>query len=326
LLSAIVAAPFWWSIVVHYRVQIRNPAPLEWLANELKFEVWRDEFFRLPTFRASVALVGFLGLFLPRTVGRHARAAIFTWCAVAVLGVAHGWAVELWRVRPFLPSWHFYFYFRALQSLLFGLGVFVFLRGAEWAISKPHRFGPTPSEAAQRAAPFVVVIGLGALCLTRFGAYTSRFDLIFNRNESIRFAKLPTIRLYEWILEKTEPNDVFLADGDAGFRAVMPAGRKLVAVPHIFSNPYVNLERRMVDAASMRRSLDAGRWDEFSRVARRYEVRYVTVAASERSTFRRPKGKLYRVYKASRTSDFDVYEIAGESRHEGTAASRSADD
>jgi hypothetical protein len=326
LVSAIVAAPFWWSVVVHYQIQIRNPAPLEWLANELKFEVWREELLRLPSFRGSVALVGFAGLFVPRTVASHARNAILAWGAVAVVGIAHGWTVELWRVRPFLPSWHFLFYLRALESLLFGLGVLVLLRTAVWAASKARRFAPSTAKTAERAVPVVVVLGLCALCLTRFGAYKSRFDLVFNRGESIRFAKLPTIALYDWILEKTEPNDVFLADGDAGFRAVMPAGRKLVEIPHIFSNPYVNLEQRMTDAASMRRSLDAGRWDEFVRVARRYDARYATVAASERTAFRRPKGKLRRVYTAARTSGFDVYDIAAESRHERANASRSAGD
>jgi hypothetical protein len=58
------------------------------------------------------------------------------------------------------------------------------------------------------------------------------------------------VPLYQWLLTHTPPSALFVADvstdgtHDTASTAVLAAGRKSVALPFIFSNPYVNWETR----------------------------------------------------------------------------------
>jgi hypothetical protein len=179
-----------------------------------------------------------------------------------------------------------------------------------------RRFSVTP-EAADRVAVALAALALFWLSAARWGAYRSRPDLVFNRSEALKFSRLSSTRVYAWVLEHTAPTDVFLSDDEPSFRAVMPAGRKLIVVPELFSNPYVDVKPRIRDSASMYRSLDEGRWDEFLGVARKYSVRYVTLPVKKRSRFKRESAPiLRRVYSNPRSAGFDVYEV------QGNAASR----
>jgi len=58
------------------------------------------------------------------------------------------------------------------------------------------------------------------------------------------------VPLYQWLLTNTPPSALFVVDvstngvHDTASTAVLAAGRKSVALPFIFSNPYVNWEPR----------------------------------------------------------------------------------
>jgi hypothetical protein len=118
------------------------------------------------------------------------------------------------------------------------------------------------------------------------------------------------LELYHWILSNTHPMDVFLADPEASFYAVGMAGRKVVAIYELFSNPYVDLAPRARDAAAMLDQVKAGRWSEFSSTAHRYQLRYVALPAVERERVDAHEvTMLRRVLSATETRGWDVYRL-----------------
>jgi hypothetical protein len=273
--AVVVSSPFWWSIA-SYGAAIRNATPLEWVASELKLEQWAALLEREMTLRGSFAIAGLVALVAFGWPKRpFARAVLTAWLAVSLLGIGYGYARELTKLPPLLPSWHFYFYLQALLAALFGVGAAFAAGGFARLLAKLPRLRGVRPSVLERWSFVGALVALLVLVLVRFGDYRKRADIGPNRAEAERFASLPTTALYRWILNETRPNDVFLADSGIGFYAVQAAGRKVVALQDLFANPYVDAKRRERDAESMFRDLRKGRVERFLRKGRRYAVRFV---------------------------------------------------
>ena len=81
--------------------------------------------------------------------------------------------------------------------------------------------------------------------------------------------------MYEWLRRETSPADVVLAPLNTGQYVVGAAGRKVVAVDKLFSNPYVDWGERARDRDEMDRLFTRGEWTPFLNLAARHRVRYV---------------------------------------------------
>lgn len=305
--AALVSSPFWW-IIAGYGAKIRNATPLEWVASELTVREWPALLRRELTLRGAFAvagLVAFAGFGWPKRP--FSRAVLAGWLATSLLGLGYGYARQLAKLPPLLPSWHFYFYLQALGAVLFGLGGAWVVDGLVRLFRRlpPLRAEPTP--ALERWTFVGLLVALTVVVLVRFGDYRRRVDIGPNRTEAERFASMPATALYRWILDQTRPSDVFLADSGIGFYAVQAAGRKVVALQDLFSNPYVDVKKRERDADSMFRDLrKEGRAERFLRRARRYGVRFVIldhqfpVAAENAALLKQIKGfSHHRVYEVA---------------------------
>jgi hypothetical protein len=85
--------------------------------------------------------------------------------------------------------------------------------------------------------------------------------------------------MYQWIVTSTNRFDVFIAPHNLGLSVIATAGRKVVALDSLFSNPFVNWEQRAHDQDEMIQSLERGAWTGFSTLAGHYRVRYIATDA-----------------------------------------------
>jgi hypothetical protein len=314
-LALLVASPFLLDIFVHYGGKVRNPAPLTWLAGELSLAAAGSLAERLLSVRGVLALAGLLGLFWPGVVARRARWALAAWFVFASLGLAYGYASQRTKLPPLMPSWHFYFYLQAFESAAFGVGA-LFVSGLvaragaylarRGALSKLPARLKLPDTA--RVLDLAVVVLL-VLVVVRWDRYAERPDLKVNRDAALGNAKAPEAELYAWALRHAKPSDVFLAETSPS-HWLSAAGRKVVWLSDIFSNPYVKLRPRASDAPNMLAYLRDGRYAEFSKLAARHQVRFVVLHSDLRSQLSAAQPKvLKRRHKAKRKPGFDVYAV-----------------
>jgi hypothetical protein len=308
--AATVAWPFWNDVFEHVQRGVRNPAPMQWVAAELDLRYLPQLVEWHESLRGSLALIGLVHLFFrARHYCRHTRRALLGWGLAVAVGLAYGYASQRMSLPTLLPSWHFYFYLHALESVLFGVGVAAlgaFLVRVAIDTRYVSRFSRNTFELAAHVACIVPLLLYSGLNWDR---YRRRMDLVDNRGAALESAKARTVELYRWILNNTEPDAVFLADGEASFYAVASAGRKVVAMQDLFSNPYIDVAQRAREAAVMFEHMRSVRWSEFSRIAGRYQLKYVALPIDERE--RLEDGAvtaLRRVFTAADARGWDVYQ------------------
>jgi hypothetical protein len=312
--GVVVSSPFWLPIAVH-GARIRNPAPLAWLAGELALDRGPDLLAREWAPRGVLAALGLAALVsFHRPPRAYATWAILAWLAAVVVGLAYGFAQQLVSLPPLLPSWHFLFYLQAAISILFGWGIASLLVLVSRVTDDAVRARGVTQATLSLSKSVLAVVVLGGLVASRFNAYPKRRDIVENRRESKRFSNEPVLQVHRWALERARPEDVFLAEPEVSFFTAA-AGRKVVALNEIFSNPYVSVKRRGRDASTMLRALHDGDVRAFSKRSKEYSVKYVVLSAHEASTLA-PEftGVLSRVAELSEHSIFRVVRSSGSPR------------
>jgi len=317
LSSIVVGWPFLREWLSHPR-RVQNPAPLTWVAGELRLDTWRQAAERLTGLRGILALVGASTLLATwgakNQLPRHTARVVLGWGLVAGLGLGYGYAAQLMPLPPFLPSWHFFFYLQALQSVLFGVGVAALVGRVVDARFKVlvATLGERPGKRQWQHLSLAGAL-LSAFVLLTYSRYEGRADLVDNRRASLDYGASPSIEVYHWLLQHTVPADVVLAQDPVRFYGVQPAGRKLVALPPLFSNPFVALEPRREDSLRMYADLESGDESEFRTLAHKYEVHYVVLEAAKPVTVSH-EHLLRRVFESEdRQRGWDIYAIRDES-------------
>jgi len=251
----VVSVPFTFSILGRYHLAIVNHAPNNWkypllLASNFSAFVWDN----ISWFTAFALL----GLFLLPTEepGRHRKMLLLSWLAVCCAALAINFLQQLLPPKlqlAIVPAHHFLFYLRAIEHLLFGLGV-VF--GCRLLAAKVvPRFFPTLAIEENRMptiAATLIIVAMISFLVFALPAYRTRFDFTNARSQAISFQERKAyLDAYHWILTNTKPVDVFLSlAADFDLSIVGPADRKVVVTcqPE-FSNPYVDWKSR-ADIAS----------------------------------------------------------------------------
>lgn len=309
--AAVVASPFYGGLALAYGGQVRNVEPLTWIAGELRIESIPGLLAREVSLRGLVALVGLLALFVPKGPARgRPRVALLAWFAATIAGLLYGYASQRIRLPPLMPSWHFYFYLQAFESVAFGLGGAVLAgllsRGAAWLLRRRR----IDVQRLRVRSLDVLVAGAFLVALLRWERYADRPDLRDYRSQSFVYQKLPDMELYRWALHHAAPSDVVLAEGGPSF-FVAAAGRKVIAVQRLFANPYLAPEERERAQRLMLDSLSARKFDVFLKEARRYRVRYVAILSDKKKPGWLAGSPLKRVHRARRRPGFDVYAVTG---------------
>jgi len=259
----LVGLPLLISIVGHYWLVIRNPGPSGWVAPGLEHSQLTGALFETlrPTIPGVFALTGILFLLRARrsASARVVLVSALTTAALFSYGYLAQWAGAAGLALPTpVPHFHFLFYLRAFEAMAFGLGV-----------ARLAELGP------ERLRSSLLIATLAASTWLSWPAYRSRPDFTLERDFARQlFASRELVDMFDWIRTNTSPGDVILAREDLSLAVIGTAGRKVVAVDRLFSNPFVDWETRVRDRDRMFDALDRGDAAELMRVASQYRVRY----------------------------------------------------
>lgn len=216
-------------------------------------------------------------------------------------------------VPSIVPGFHFLFYLKALESILFGYGMITISRLIIVLISYLIPFMDRLLFARNRLKLWSERAVLSLLILVTlvkaYPSYLSREDFTGLRVLAQQMSQRQDMKAFTWIREHTQPTDIFLAPDDLGLFLVGPSGRKVVAVDGFFSNPYVDWITRVFDRNLMLEYLKVGDFKEFCTLALKYPVTYVmTYPDQSRDVDKVASFFLYKEFTSDKTS---IYRVKG---------------
>ena len=281
--AALVGAPWLSSVVGHYHLVIRNPAPAAWVYPAVALSALPD-LLRAAIMPSPVGVIAGIGLVYLYRSRRALPARTILLAEATTLGFfAYSYVVQYAgslgvTIPALVPGFHFLFYLRAFEAMTFGIGV-VWL--GRWFAHHAARLVTSARRGSMEAAALAAVfVALAVAVGLTYNAYRLRPDFVAERANARRMFATPELRaMYQWIVTSTSRSDVFLAPHNLGLSVVGNAGRQVVALDAVFSNPFVNWEERARDQDEMMASLGRGDWTGFTTRARRYRVRYIAVDA-----------------------------------------------
>jgi hypothetical protein len=252
----IVSLPFTFSILFHYHLRILNPVPGNWIYAPLAID-------NLPSFLrgylslfSAIAAVGLVLIGKGNT--RSVKITLLAWLVICCVALAVNEAQQITSPKlhlMFVPAHHFLFYLRAIENILFGVGLVwgcQFL--ARWLASIFGKRSERFDGFQHRAEVGLVTLAVLVFLVVVYPKYRTRFDFTNARSQAVSFAERKAyVDAYRWILSNTKPVDVFLSlKGDLDLSIVGPADRKVVVTcqPE-FSNPYVDWNSRSNTASQI---------------------------------------------------------------------------
>jgi len=281
LVAFIVSLPFTFSILGRYHLRILNSAPSNWMYPPLSLVNIGGFARENLSWFTIIAVIGLVALILDRT-NRPRRSLLLPSLAVCSVELALNFIQQLFSHCAlvsnmhlmFVPAYHFLFYLKAIENILFGFGL-VFV--CEWLSRHIAAKFPATSAAATSLLQIETLLILAVVVLflaLALPVYGSRWDFTMARERSLTISKYHDA--YRWILSHAQPEDVFLSIGDyLDLTVVAPAARKVVAtsMPE-FSNPYVPYTPRVEASRLMWKQLTAGSPDALSTL-KKYQVKYL---------------------------------------------------
>jgi hypothetical protein len=243
--ALLISSPFLYVVAVHYGGHVRNYAPAAggpWLtASVVRFpELVAANAFLLVTATAGVVL------------RRHRL--LGTWLGVSLALLAYGLWCDLNPTLPRLvPNLHFWRYASAAMTIYAGVAIW-------WLLTSLT----TTRLTAITALASVASVGL------LYPRYLERPDWWGRATAQRRSPDLA--RLTRELRTTTDPGTVVLASAPLSLEVAGPAGRQVIALDPLFSNPYVDVGSRTADRDAMFAALDDGEAPHFRALARRHGV------------------------------------------------------
>jgi hypothetical protein len=279
VMALVVSAPYLYTILGRYRLRIVNPWPSNWVWAEMGVEnlsSFIEAQFAWPIF--FVVLFGLAYFIFSKVAGSVEKRLLLFWLITSLVFLAYSYFQQILgrngvEISAITPGFHFLVYVEAFKAVMFGIGLLLMVRAAQWVFRSLRRI--------PHLEP-VALVSLTFVCLWLTAPDYVRRDYFGARDASLGFATLTDqIQAYQWIRQHTQPRDVFLSHENLALFAVGQAGRKVIAVSQFFSNPYVDWGTRNWDNEAMFDYLYAGDWQGFVQLATRYNVRYVIVDSTE---------------------------------------------
>src|ERR1700719_2036781 len=121
----IVSLPFTFSILFHYHLRILNPVPGNWIYGPLATDKPPDFLRGYLSWFSALAALGLVVLIATRNA-RPGKIALFTWLLICCAGLTLNAIQQIPSPRlhlMFVPAHHFLFYLRAIENILFGIGL-----------------------------------------------------------------------------------------------------------------------------------------------------------------------------------------------------------
>jgi len=219
------------------------------------------------------------------------RKIIFSWLFISAFMYIYATMVALLDTRYHIhlpgtvPSFHYFFYLKALQSGFFGFGfVFLFNSCMKWL---GNLFVKNKSQQRTNLANIFFSVTILTCAVAYFPIYKNRDDFAIFRQEAIgKENKKDEIGVHDYILKNIPSDKVILCEKDPSIFPVMATARKMVSIAYTFSNPYVDFDRREEDRNNMLLFLKTGEPISAKPLFPKYAVDFVLISKKEFSEYK----------------------------------------
>ena len=247
LTAFLVSLPYTWSILWNYGFHVRNPHPSLFTADFLLLVNLPIRLHEAINWRNAFAVLGVFTLLRRRD---SAALLVLGWTATACLLMTQHYLWQWLLLRGvsltgLAPGHHWAVHLTAVRAVLFAVGVTAagagIAQGMRWLWKRARPSASRDASPALRQAAMLAAACLAGILLYREHPLTTRVD--FQQPEMTLYHQYHQVRMpmYEWILENTPPDAVFLCFEDSiAMTVVMPAARKLLFPMMIYSNLYVD--------------------------------------------------------------------------------------
>jgi len=169
-----------------------------------------------------------------------------------------------------VPSFHFFFYIKAVQSVFFGIGVVELFRLATNFINtKISGYKITTGERNYTMLFFLIIA-----VVMYYPVYLKRGDFSCAPEQKNDRYHADQISVYQWLVSETAIDEVILCEEDQIGFPLLPSGRKMVSCSVDHTNPYIEFLPRQKDRDAMLAFLKGEAAENYSLFAK-YKVSYV---------------------------------------------------
>jgi hypothetical protein len=282
----IVASPILIVIYGRYKMHYINRAPFEYVGSIFTVKSFGE------LIKANINLTLLISLagvywFYKNYENRIIRNIISSWLLVCLFMYSYSTLVPLLhnRFNIFLPvtvpSFHYFFYLKALESVFFGMGLVWILKSTVHWLSK-RITANSMENPIDRVGHIVWVTLILVFSLVYYPVYSRRSDFIDLRELALhKEADKTRLEVYYYLKDHISPDKVILCELDQSMFPVMASGRKMVSTTFTFSNPFVDFEQREKDRNSMLSYLITGQPGSDKQLFTKYHVSYILLSSSQ---------------------------------------------
>ena len=272
----IIVSPFIYFIFYHYHFIIKNRNPSQWIYYLLRPENFMLLLKENINFYFLISVIGFVNLIRNSKINKLSKKIIFAWLFGSIIMLLYFNIASIINLKynrhlpVIIPSFHFYFYLKAVEALLFGIG---FIAICNWLSKK--------ASALFKKCSFDIIfyVLLLLFVIIRLPGYSKRKEFNFLHNKVLKTqSDTLSITMYKWIKKNTDINDVFVCSESAIKFPIMATGRKLIVTTKYYSNPYVNYDQREKDNYILFNSNDK---EAIGEIFSRYNVKYLLLNNSD---------------------------------------------
>jgi hypothetical protein len=267
--AALAGAPLLVSIVGHYHLVIRNPAPTLWVA-------WSATALSLGRQIDGSTLAALVALVVLWIRGPRAGAWIMTaWIAAALSLVGYSFAAAAHGWSQVVPRHHVVVYARVAQPALIGYGASALWSWARQWSDRSELLARPRAALAREPARWLGVVGGALLVLLVTLPSQARREGSLGAGIIHDSTLQSGLDAYRWMRSALRPDDVVLSTDERALMVTGPAGAKAVALECLFANLYVDCASRARARDEMFAALRRGAESRFEALADEYSVTHV---------------------------------------------------
>ena len=281
----IASLPLLYFIVGKYHLQFKNRFPFEYVDTIF---IWHNIVDMVKVNLSVAFIISIIGFvwFYRNFHEVLLRKIILNWFFIAIIMFVYSTIVASVdrhfniHLPGTVPSFHYFYYLKALQSVFFAFG-FVFL------IQLLYKWiGKSANEGIKKITTGVNTVFIFFILIyaaISFPSYINRYDFTYFREQNLlREKETARIDMYNYIIKNISSDKVILCeDGDPSVYVVMPTGRKMVSIGISYSNPYVDFDMRETDRNNMVLFAKTGKPSSAKKLFNDYQVSYVLIRNSE---------------------------------------------
>ena len=274
----LAALPLLYAVVWKYHLHFENRAIFEYRGGILRWGNYRGFLKANINLQFTIAVAGFIWFYrnfhqglVRKIVLYWLYSALFMFLYTSLLPLLH----EKLHIQlpDTCPSYHYFFYLKAIQSVFFGIGC-IFLLKAIYRKLAAYR-AKTQLKLKIRENQMILLVLL-LYAFLYFPTYMHRQDFVERYEEGlIRRSEKAKIEVYHYIVAHIPDDKVILCEEEANDFPVMASGRKMVSTSLMFSNPYVNYQKRSGDRNDMLSYLGSGQPSSAKSLFGEYKVGFI---------------------------------------------------